>query len=394
MSGERQLFFEHLAQTSPFPLALEIDRAEGMYLYDRQGKKYLDLISGIAVSNMGHGNPLINQAVKEQVDKHMHLLVYGELIQSVQVRLASRLCSFLPESLNSVYFTNSGSEATEGAMKLAKRITGRTGFASFRNAYHGSTQGSLSICGNETIKNAFRPLLSGISILDYNSFEQISLITEETAAVIVEPIQAEAGMILPENGFLQKLADHCEVTGTLLILDEIQTAMRRTGPLFAFEELDIIPDILLIGKAFGGGMPLGAFISSREKMLSFTHRPALGHITTFGGHPVCCAAAESLLLLLENPEMGAKIKEQEKLFRTILVHKKIREIRGKGLFLGLEFENAQINQEIIRRCLEVGLLTDWFLFAPNCMRIAPPLIISDEEIKIACSLLIDILNTV
>ncbi len=394
MSSQRQLFFEHVAQTSPFPLALEIERAEGMYLYDIHGKKYMDLISGIAVSNMGHSHPIIQNAIKDQVDKHMHLMVYGELIQSVQVRLATKVSRLLPPSLNSVYFTNSGTEATEGALKLAKRITGRTDLVCFRNSYHGSTQGSLSVCGNETLKNSYRPLLPGITILDYNDICQLSQINESTAAVITETIQAEAGVIPAKNQFLEKLSAKCKETGTLLILDEIQTAMRRTGPLFSFEESRIVPDILLLGKGFGGGMPLGAFISSQENMSALTHRPVLGHLSTFGGHPVCCAAAEAHLDIVVNPEWGLKVAKQEKLFRKFLIHEKIREIRGKGLFLGLEFENAEINQEIIRRCLEQGILTDWFLFAPNCLRIAPPLIISDDEIEKACSVLIDTINKI
>ncbi|HNQ61966.1 MAG TPA: aminotransferase class III-fold pyridoxal phosphate-dependent enzyme [Bacteroidia bacterium] len=392
MSSQRQSFFNHIAQTSPFPLALEIEKAEGMYLYDPAGKKYMDLISGIAVCNMGHANPSINKAIKAQVDKHMHVMVYGELIQSVQVRLAEKLCSYLPPSLNSVYFTNSGSEAVEGALKLAKRITGRTKLVAFKNSYHGSTQGSLSVCGNEELKTAFRPLLPGITILDYNDSGQLSLIDNETAAVIVEIIQAEAGIVSSKDQFLQKLAERCKSTGTLLIVDEIQTAMMRTGTLFAFTSENIVPDILLLGKGFGGGMPLGAFIASKENMSALTHDPVLGHLTTFGGHPVSCAAAEASLELITEEHLKSKILSQEKLFKDLLVHKKITEIRGKGLFLCLEFENAQINQDVIRKCLEKGLFTDWFLFAPHCLRIAPPLIISDEEIRSACKIIIDVLN--
>ena len=365
-----------------------------MYIYDGKGKKYLDLISGIAVSNLGHANQDINRAIKAQVDLHMHLMVYGELIQSVQVRLATKLCSLLPPSLNSVYFTNSGSEATEGALKLAKRITGRKGLVAFRNAYHGSTQGSLSVCGNEELKNAYRPLLPGITILDYNDIGQLDFINEDSAAVIVEVIQAEAGVVFSKDNFLQKLSERCKETGALLIVDEIQTAMMRTGSFFAFKDENIVPDILLLGKAFGGGMPLGAFISSREKMATLTHKPVLGHLTTFGGHPVCCAASEALLLQLESGELKLNINAGEKLFKKLLVHEKIIEIRGKGLFLCLEFETAELTQEIIRKCLDNGLFTDWFLFAPNCLRIAPPLIISVEEIEMACKIILDILNTI
>ncbi len=394
MSSQRQIFFEHIAQTSAFPLALEIEKAEGMYLHDSKGKKYLDLISGIAVSNLGHANPQIKQAIKDQVDKHMHLMVYGELVQSVQVRLASKLSNLLPDNLSCVYFTNSGTEATEGAMKLAKRQSGRTSIIAFKNAYHGSTQGSLSVCGNEDLKNAFRPLLPGIEILDYNELNHLDRINESTAAVIVEIIQAEAGIIIPSNDFLLKLAVQCKANGCLLIVDEIQTAMRRTGPMFAFEATPIIPDILLLGKGFGGGMPLGAFISSREMMSAFTHKPVLGNLSTFGGHPVSCAAAEASLDQLVSSEWESVIESKEKLFRKLLVHNKIIEIRGKGLFLCLEFENAKINQDIISKCLLRGLFTDWFLFAPNCLRLAPPLIISDEEIETACSIILEVLNTI
>lgn len=394
MSGQRQLFFKHLAQTSPFPLALEIEKSEGMYLYDVSGKKYLDLISGIAVCNMGHANLSINTAIKNQVDKHMHLMVYGELIQSIQVRLASKLSSLLPPSLNTVYFTNSGSEATEGALKLAKRISGRTEIISFRNSYHGSTQGSISVCGNEELKNAFRPLLPGITILDFNAHEQLPLISEETAAVIVEIIQAEAGIIQSKNNFLQKLAQRCNETGALLIVDEIQTAMMRTGSMFAFKDENILPDILLLGKSFGGGMPLGAFISSNANMSHFMHNPVLGNLTTFGGHPVSCAASEAMLIELESKGLASKIEKNEKHFKKLLTHEKIVEIRGKGLFLCLEFENAEFNQLVIKACLEKGLFTDWFLFAPHCLRIAPPLIIKDEEIEMACAIILEALNTI
>ena len=394
MSSQRQIFFEHIAQTSAFPLALEIDHAEGMYLFDSDGKKYLDLISGIAVSNLGHSNTKIKQAIKDQIDKHMHLMVYGELVQSVQVRLASKLCKLLPDSLSCVYFTNSGTEATEGAMKLAKRLNFKTNFIAFKNAYHGSTQGSLSLCGNEELKNAFRPLLPGVDILEYNDLDQLDRITNETSAVIVEVIQAEAGMIIPTNDFLVKLNKQCKEKGCLIIVDEIQTAMRRTGPMFAFESSPIIPDILLLGKGFGGGMPLGAFIASHEMMSAFTHKPVLGNLSTFGGHPVSCAAAESSLDQLTGFDWETKISAQEKLFRKLLIHDKIIEIRGKGLFLCLEFENANINQDIISKCIVKGLFTDWFLFAPHCLRLAPPLIISDEEIEMSCYTILEVLNTI
>lgn len=394
MSTERQLFYRYVAQTSPSPVGLTIEKAEGVYLFDSEGNKYLDLISGIAVSNLGHHHPGVISAIREQLDKHMHLMVYGEFVQSPQVKLAAKLAEYLPEGLNNVYFTNSGAEAVEGAMKLAKRFSGRNQFISFRNAYHGSTQGALSVCGEENLKSAFRPLLPGCSIADYNDFSVYSRIDEQCAGVIVEAIQGEAGIILPEPAFLEGLRERCTETGTLFILDEIQTGMGRTGKLFAMEHTGIVPDILLLGKAFGGGMPLAAFIARKEVMNFLTHNPALGHISTFGGHPLSCAAAYASLLEITVPGLMEKVQRQGELFISLLKHHDIRSVRGLGLFLALEFENEKINQEIIRRCLEKGMLTDWFLFAPNCMRIAPPLIITDGEIKQACTLILEALNSI
>ncbi len=352
----------------------------------------MDLISGIAVSNLGHSHPEIKKAVKKQVDRHLHLMVYGEVIQSVQVELAKELCSLLPSQLSSVYFTNSGSEATEGAIKLAKRFTGRNKIISFRNSYHGSTQGSLSVCGNEALKNSYRPLLPGIKILEFNSVAELGEIDEKTAAVIIEPIQAEAGLIIPEETYLKKLKEECEANGTLLILDEIQTGMHRTGPMFAFEESGVIPDILLLGKAFGGGLPLGAFISSRKIMSVLSYDPVLGHITTFGGHPLSCAASLALVKHLKQGNYKSEVIRKGRVFQNYLHHPLIREFRGKGLFCALKFDSSDLNQKVIGKCLERGLLTDWFLFAPDCLRIAPPLIISDDEIKMACSVILESLN--
>ena len=366
---------------------LDIERAEGVYLIDHSGKKYIDLISGISVSSLGHKHPEILAAVHRQVDEHMHLMVYGEFIVSPQIKLAEMLTGLLPASLDSVYFTNSGTEATEGAMKLAKRLTGRTSIASFRNAYHGSTQGALSICGNEELKNSFRPLLSGHITLEYNQADTLSLIDDQTAAVFVEPIQAEAGIILPENGFLEKLAERCRQTGALLVFDEIQTGMGRTGSLFAFMQTNVVPDILLLGKAFGGGMPLAAFIASRDKMQALTHQPVLGHLTTFGGHPVCCAASLAALTVTVREDLASQARSKELLFRKHLIHPKIKAVRGQGLLLCIEFDNEKINQEVILRCYDKGLITDWFLFAPHCLRIAPPLTISDEEIINSCAII-------
>lgn len=393
MSTDRQLFYQYVAQTSPLPMGLMIDKAEGVYLYDTSGKAYLDLISGIAVSNLGHQHPLVIGAIREQLDKHMHVMVYGEFIQSPQVKLATLLASVLPRELDNIYFTNSGTEAVEGALKLAKRYTGRSHFISFRNAYHGSSQGALSVCGNEMLKNAFRPLLPGGIISDFNDFSVLNSIDSNCAGVIVEAIQAEAGIILPENGFLEALQRKCKEVGALLILDEIQTGMGRTGKLFAMEHTGIVPDILLLGKSFGGGLPLAAFIANKQIMESLTHDPVLGHISTFGGHPLSCAAAFAALTEISKTELLDKVRRQGELFKSLLKHPDIRSVRGLGLFLALEFENEMINQAVIKKCLEKGIITDWFLFAPNCLRIAPPLIITDEQIKFACASLVEAINT-
>jgi acetylornithine/N-succinyldiaminopimelate aminotransferase len=385
MNTLRESFFKHLAQTSQSPPAMQFDRAEGSYLYDAGSEKYLDFISGISVSSMGHNNPAITSAIHRQVDNHLHLMVYGEYVISPQVTLAHAVSSLLPEKLQSVFLTNSGAEATEGAMKLSKRYTGRTDFVSFRNAYHGSTQGALSLCGNEELKNSFRPLLPGVSILDFNNIGQLEQIDERVAAVFVEPIQAEAGIIVPENNFLKLLSDRCRKTKTLLVFDEIQTGMGRTGNMFAFERYGVVPDILLLGKAFGGGMPLGAFISSNEIMSTLTFDPALGHLTTSGGHPVSCAAAQASLEILTSTGIVEEVNQKEKLIQKML--HKTGSLRGKGLFYAVDFVSEEINREIIHRCMESGLLTDWFLFAPHCLRIAPPLTISMEDLERGCRII-------
>ncbi len=388
MLSQRQLFLNHIAQTSETPLALEIERAEGVYLYETSGKRYLDLISGISVSNIGHRHPEVVAAIKEQVDKYMHLMVYGEYIQSPQVTLAKLLSDQLPPNLSAVYFVNSGSEAIEGAMKLAKRITGRTEIISFKNAYHGSTHGSLSIMGNEEFKNAFRPLLPDTKQIEYNSISDFSQITNRTACVVVETIQGEAGAVVPQHNFLKNLSLHCKAHGVLLIAEEIQCGFGRTGSLFAFEQFDFVPDILCIAKGMGGGMPIGAFISSKERMFSLTHNPILGHITTFGGHPVCCAAAEATLRVLLKENLIAGVVAKEMLFRALLKHPKIKSINGKGLLLSIEFDNYEQNKIIIDSCIQKGVITDWFLFNAHAMRIAPPLTISEDEIKFACATII------
>ncbi len=385
MPSERELFYQHLAQTTPFPLALEIEKAEGIYLYGKDGKKYMDLISGIAVSNVGHCNPEVIKAIREQSEKYLHLMVYGEYVQTPQVELATLLCSILPEKLNSVYFTNSGAEAIEGAMKLAKRFTGRSEIIAFKDAYHGSTQGALSVMGNEKLKQAYRPLLPDVVISNTHS---LPVISEKTACVIIETIQGEAGVREFSKEFLLSLKKRCYEAGALLILDEIQCAFGRTGKMFAFEHYGIEPDILCLAKSLGGGMPLGAFIASQKIMQSLTHNPMLGHITTFGGHPVCCAAGlAALKFLLREKHLINEATEKGALIKQLLTHPAIKEVRGKGLLLAAEFADFETNKKIIDRCIQHGVITDWFLFCDNSMRIAPPLIIKEDELKFACNVI-------
>lgn len=382
----RQLFLQHVAQTSPAPLALEIVKAEGCELIDASGKKYIDLIGGISVANIGHRHPKVVEAVKKQLDDYMHIMVYGEFVQSPQVQYAKLLTDHLPSPLNSVYFTNSGAEAVEGAMKLAKRVTGRTEIIAYNNSYHGSTQGALSIIGNEYWRNAYRPLLPGIQHLNYNSFDDLKFINEQTACVVAETVQGEAGIIAPQKEWLQALQKKCVETGALFILDEIQAGFGRTGKLWGFEYFDVAPDILVLGKALGGGMPLGGFIAEKKLMDHFTENPALGHITTFGGHPVCCAAGLAAFQVLLEEEF--EVKRKENLFRSLLQHAQIKSIRSFGLWMAIEFNSFETNKKIIDQCIENGVLTDWFLFAPNCLRISPPLFISEEQIKKACEVII------
>jgi acetylornithine/N-succinyldiaminopimelate aminotransferase len=382
--NQREIFFRHLAQTSSAPMALEIVKAEGVMLFDRNGKEYLDLIGGISVANVGHRHPKVIEAIKKQADAYLHIMVYGEFIETPQVQYAKLLTHHLPSSLNSVYFTNSGAEAVEGAMKLAKRITNRTQVIAFKNSYHGSTQGALSIIGDEYWRNAFRPLLPGVLHLDYNSFESLTEITSQTACVIAETIQAEAGIIVPAKDWMLALRERCNETGTLLILDEIQTGFGRTGKLWGFDHFEIVPDVLLLGKALGGGMPLGAFIADQKRMAAFTENPVLGHITTFGGHPVCCAAGMAALQALLDEKMVNEVKQKEKLFRALLNHPKIKSVRSFGLWLAIEFDSFDTNKKIIDSCIASGILVDWFLFASNCLRISPPLTITEDQISQAC----------
>ncbi|MDB5192717.1 MAG: aminotransferase class [Segetibacter sp.] len=389
MMTNRQLFLSHVAQTSPSPIGIEMVRAKGVNMWDVSGKKYIDLIAGFSVCNIGHGHPKVVKAITDQVNEYMHLIVYGEFIQTPQVAYATKLTDHLPASLNSVYFTNSGAEATEGAMKLAKRATGRTKMIACNKAYHGSTQGALSVMGDEYWRNSFRPLLPGIYHVDYNSEEAIKLIDDDTACIIVETVQAESGVNKPSQDWLQQLRKKCDEHNCLLIFDEIQAGFGRTGSLWAFEQYKVVPDVLLLGKALGGGMPLGAFIADIKLMNLLTSDPVLGHITTFGGHPVCCAAGLAAFnVLLENDYISA-VKAKEELFVKRLIYPAIKQVRTAGLWAAIEFESFEFNKQVIDACIEKGIITDWFLFAPNCMRIAPPLTITHQEIEECCSIILE-----
>jgi acetylornithine/succinyldiaminopimelate/putrescine aminotransferase len=371
---------------------IEIVRAEGQWMFGPNGEKYLDLISGVSVSNTGHRHPRVLKAIADQLDKYLHLMVYGEMIQSPQVQYAGRLCSLLPGKLNNVYFVNSGSEAVEGALKLAKRYTGRQKIVTFGNSYHGSTHGALSVQGSEIYKNAFRPLLPEIYQATFNDESSLSIIDKKTACVIVEPVQAEAGIIWPKNNFLESIRKKCDETGSLLIFDEIQTGFGRTGTLFAFERFGVIPDILLLAKALGGGMPLGAFISSADIMSALVSDPALGHITTFGGHPVCCAAGLASLEVILEENLPENSIRKAGLFRSKLKHRLIKDIRGEGLFLAVQLSEPELTSKVISIAPSRGILLDWFLFCNDSFRIAPPLTINEAEIELACSILIKLLD--
>lgn len=388
----RQLFLQHVAQTSTAPLAIEIVKAEGCELTDVSGKKYLDLIGGISVANVGHRHPRVVEAIKKQADDYLHVMVYGEFVQSPQVQYARLLTEHLPASLNSVYFTNSGAEAVEGAMKLAKRATGRPEMIAFKNSYHGSTQGALSVIGDEYWRNAYRPLLPGIDHCRYNSAEDLDRITENIACVIAETVQAEAGVIPPQKAWLQALRKKCTETGTLLILDEIQAGFGRTGTLWAFEQFGVVPDILLLGKALGGGLPLGAFIADKALMDHLTDHPVLGHITTFGGHPVCCAAGKAAFEALLDEGLYKTVAQKQALLKSELIHPKIAALHTAGLWAAVEFDSFVTCKKIIDYCIENGVLTDWFLFAANCLRISPPLTITEDEIRKACNVIVQAID--
>lgn len=383
-----QDFLQFQGQTNPFPYLIEVDRAEGSYITATSGKRYLDMIAGVAVNNIGHNHPSVVSAIKEQLDRHMHVMVYGEFIQNSQLNFAKRLTSLLPKSLNCVYTVNSGTEANEAALKLVKRVTGRTELIAFRGAYHGSTHGSLSLSGNETKKEAFRPLLPDVRFLTFNETSDLLQITEKTAGVIVETVQGDAGVRVPSKEFLESLRNRCDEVGAKLIFDEIQCGMGRTGKLFAFEHFDVVPDVLTLGKALGGGMPIGALVASQELLHQFSFNPMLGHITTFGGHPVICAAADACLKVIQEEINFVEVERLGNLLESLLKNEpEIREIRRIGMMFAFDMESFERVEKVVKKCLEKGLISFWFLSHPYSFRLSPPLNISEEEIREAARII-------
>ncbi|MFN0729458.1 aspartate aminotransferase family protein [Polaribacter gochangensis] len=387
-------FLTYQAQTSPHPLALEISHAKGSYVYDTNNKSYLDFIAGVSANTLGHNHPIISEAIKNQVDAYTHVMVYGEFVQKPQVELCKALATTIPTKNCAVYLTNSGTEATEGALKLAKRFTGRSEIIAAKNGYHGNTQGAMSVCGAEEQNQAFRPLIPGIKFIEFNLEEDLQKITKNTAAVILETIQGGAGFIEPTNNYLQKVKIKCDEVGALLILDEIQTGIGRTGTFWGFENYKVVPDIIITGKGLGGGMPIGAFIASQEMMNCLKENPKLGHITTFGGHPVIAAAGLATITELNNSNLIEETLRKEQLIRKHLQHPAIKEIRGKGMMLAAIVATPEIASKIILKCLDKGLLLFWLLFEGKAIRITPPLTISDEEIKKGCAIIIDAVEEV
>lgn len=385
-------FLKYQAQTTPHPLAMEVERAEGSYIYDTSGKRYLDFVAGVSACSLGHQHPRVKEAIKAQLDKYLHVMVYGEYAQSPAVKLTKLLAELLPDPLESTYLVNSGTEAIDGAIKLARRATGRTEVFAALDAYHGNSYGALSLMSNEERTLPFRPMIGDISFLKFNCERYLERITEKTAGVVLETIQGGAGFIEPTNDFLKKVKARCEDMGALLILDEIQPGMGRTGKLFGFEHYDVIPDILVTGKGLGGGMPIGAFTASREMMSLLSDNPKLGHITTFGGHPVIAAAALATLQEIIESTLMAEALEKEKLIRSLLVHPLINEIRGRGLMLAIITPSSDITSDIILRCQEEGLILFWLLFESRAIRITPPLTISQDEIKEGCAIILKVLN--
>lgn len=390
--GVKESFIKLQGQTTPYPLAIEVASAEGMYITDKSGNTYLDLVAGVSACTIGHCHPRVVKSVQDQAQKYMHVMVYGEFIQDPQLELAKKLASLLPDTLNATYFVNSGVEAIEASMKLAKRYTGRSEIISFKNSYHGSTHGALSIMGTETYKQKYRPLLPDCRQIIYNDFNGLKRITEKTASVIIEPIQGATGFVTPQKGFLNAVREKCNEVGALLIFDEIQTCFGRTGNLFGFETYNVIPDILCMAKGMGGGMPIGSFTTSTEKMHSLRENPMLGHITTFGGHPVVCAASLATLDELCETQLFREVDKKETLFRALLNHPKIKEIRGKGLMLAIELDDVELCQKVVHRGIEKGIITFFFLFSKTAVRLSPPLTISEDEIRNAAKVILDILD--
>jgi acetylornithine/succinyldiaminopimelate/putrescine aminotransferase len=388
MDFSEEIFLKNMAPTSPFPFLIPVERAEGIFFYSPDGKRYTDMISGIGVSSIGHRHPKVVKAIKDQVDKHLHVMVYGEYIQSASNLLAKKLADLLPPSLNCSYFVNSGTEANEAALKLAKRVTGRTQIISCKKSYHGSTHGSLSISGNEIKKRAFRPLLPDVKFIEFNNPDDLSMITEQTACVIMETIQGDAGVRIPSQEYLKAVRKKCDETGALLIFDEIQCGMGRTGKLFAFEHFGVVPDILTIGKAFGGGLPIAAFISSYENMQAFTSNPMLGHITTFGGNPVCCASALATLTVIEEENLLSEVEAKGRLIEERLKHSKVKEVRRMGMMFAFDFDSEERVNRIVNECKANGVICYWFLSHPYSFRLAPPLTISESEIDEACAVIL------
>lgn len=391
-SNLQQDFFKFQAKTTPFASGFEVDYAKGSYIYGKNGKAYLDFAAGVSVNTLGHSHPRVNQAIIEQVNRHQHVMVYGEYAQEKPVELCKRLAENLPSPLDITYLVNSGTEAIEASMKLAKRYTGREEIIACKNAYHGNTQGSLSLAGREEKKRAFRPLLPMINFIEFNTEEDLNKITSKTAGVVVETIQGASGFRLPQNNYLKKLKNRCEEVGALLILDEIQPGFGRTGKLFAFEHYDFVPDVLVIGKGMASGMPIGAFTASAETMDCLSHHPNLGHITTFGGNPVVAAAALATLDELLESNLMNEIEDKEKLFRELLVHPKIKTVAGRGLMLAPELESPEYALEVAAKCMEQGLIVFWLMYSIQNLRITPPITISKDEIREGCEIILNVLN--
>jgi acetylornithine/succinyldiaminopimelate/putrescine aminotransferase len=394
MSESSVLLDKGLAQTTMYPLGLEVEKAEGIYIYTTDGKRYMDMVSGVGVSGLGHGNTHVNDALKKQIDKHLHVMVYGEFVQHSQNEAARLLTSLLPSQLDCCYFVNSGTEANEAALKLAKRLTGRTKIVSFKGAYHGGTHGSLSVSGNEMKKAAFRPLLPNVHFIRFNEIEDLEVIDDNTACVIMETIQGDAGVRIPSKEYMKALRERCDKTGARLILDEIQCGLGRAGTWFAFQQFDIVPDILTLGKALAGGIPVGCMISSKQKMQELTFDPMLGHISTFAGHPLICAGVAATLEYMQRHDVVADVERKGKLIvEKLSGHPKIKTIRQRGLFFAIDMEDADTVQKVVEYCMAHGLISFWFLSCPWSFRIAPPLTISDDEIAMACDIILDAMNS-